>query len=434
MTPDPRRRVPQSHPLNCPISLTIFVFLLVSKKADRYSNLVSAALSSSFAQNTNANARPQNLHHPVPRVEAHAFDPSIDYHHHHRRKSPLLETADYDPHETPVVVSSVLTPSQCETLTETLVTECGTKTVDVQRKRPTRTDVYQFTLNQALEIMMESKHDDAALAFCEGLLDDSAAEFREELTKCREQFFSDDEDWFQHFPSGAKPSDCVIVAGEGATSTLHRDPFEWTGTSLCLEGTKVWRFIPPPNALLDGMGGVAADDKWSDADGVQVVDEALKSYRLNSIAWGDEDEDRSKLMLSAGWQSDFSLYADRHKSVPTAQSLSRMKDHDRIKKLESIASDPNQLGPNVHLPTKPWTTVQQPGDLLLIPAHWWHQTYALEPSLSVASQRCGGLRDAGRVVRHMLETLEIKLEDVPDLLRRDKFAGLEPAEGCRGVV
>merc|ERR1711983_229432 len=50
------------------------------------------------------------------------------------------------------------------------------------------------------------------------------------------------------------------------------------------------------------------------------------------------------------------------------------------------------------------TAIQHPGDLLLIPAHWWHQTYAPLPSLAVASQRCGAKVDGANVIRHVLKT------------------------------
>jgi hypothetical protein len=67
------------------------------------------------------------------------------------------------------------------------------------------------------------------------------------------------------------------------------------------------------------------------------------------------------------------------------------------------------------------TAIQQAGDMLLIPAHCWHQTYAPVPSIAVASQRCGALIDGKNVVDHILN-LSKKKNDVPDLLKQSQFA------------
>ncbi len=55
------------------------------------------------------------------------------------------------------------------------------------------------------------------------------------------------------------------------------------------------RFILPPS-LEDG--------------GVSIVDGALSSYRLDSIAWEQDggNEEREPVAWSAGWQSDMSLF------------------------------------------------------------------------------------------------------------------------------
>ena len=286
--------------------------------------------------------------------------------------------------ETPVLVTGALQPRECEKLCDLVMSESDRVQVSLQRKRnvknTTNTELYHCTLKQGIHAVMSSTHQDSRLIFQEGLLE-SHKHFQlvsERISQAQESVFCDDEDWFQHFPSQVKPSSCVIIAGEGATSTLHRDPLEWTGTSLCLEGSKVWRFVPPsPN--------------------VTAIDNLLKCYRLDSIAWEDYD-----IPLSAGWQSDYNLYDRRANEIPSAQSLDEMKPERKWKLTEDIAADLTQLQPNTQISSM-WTAVQRPGDLMIIPAHWWHQTYALEPSIAVASQRCGALRDAPRVVHHILE-------------------------------
>eukprot|EP00957_Ditylum_brightwellii_P184719 14069074-Ditylum_brightwellii.AAC.1 len=82
------------------------------------------------------------------------------------------------------------------------------------------------------------------------------------------------ENWFDYFPSKTI-SDAVLLAGEGATYTLHCDPFKWNGTSFCLEASKVWIFILPAAS--------ATSDNDND-DGVGNVDKALKHCHLNSVA------------------------------------------------------------------------------------------------------------------------------------------------------
>jgi len=103
--------------------------------------------------------------------------------------------------------------------------------------------------------------------------------------------------------------------------------------------------------------------------------------------------------------------------VPSARDFGEWGEDDperRLAELERVAADAEDLAPDFRGLDGPdvrqsvvdgmHCAVQYAGDLMIIPAHWWHQTYGLEPSLAVASQRCGGERDAERVLRHMLET------------------------------
>ena len=128
-----------------------------------------------------------------------------------------------------------------------------------------------------------SSHAEPHFLFDEALLD---GDLRDAAIAPQRAIFEGEESWLDAFPAERRPADaCVVCAGAGARSPLHRDPYDWTGTSLCLEGSKVWRF------LLD-------------------VDEAdLEAYKLPSEAFGDD---------SAGTQSDIDLYCVREGDWPHA--------------------------------------------------------------------------------------------------------------------
>jgi len=328
----------------------------------------------------------------------------------------------------------------------------------------TTTDLYLCSFLEAIDLVLgQSKHDDTLLAFCEGLLDSpldsdeisdaqsSQLSLQHKMETAREELFQQrmnensesstsdvagesvashpiDPCWFrEYFPAEALPTDCVILAGEGATSTLHRDPLEWTGTNLCVDGTKVWRFVAPPLAVaaVTGVQDEGPIDELDDDENnssVSVVDGLLDAYRLDSIAWGNSEDD--PLTLSAGWQSDYSLFADFRDPI-SGKDLLKLEEKagtkGKLDTMTKVASDVDRLRPDIPVGvvgaatnkdgvSSPeecvtvWSGVQKPGDMIVIPAHWWHQTYAMEASLAIASQRCGAERDSERVFRHILET------------------------------
>eukprot|EP00578_Thalassiosira_sp_NH16_P017596 CAMPEP_0181118752 /NCGR_PEP_ID=MMETSP1071-20121207/23247_1 /TAXON_ID=35127 /ORGANISM="Thalassiosira sp., Strain NH16" /LENGTH=393 /DNA_ID=CAMNT_0023203275 /DNA_START=189 /DNA_END=1369 /DNA_ORIENTATION=- len=314
-------------------------------------------------------------------------------------------------YKTPVLIRDIVSTE----------TSLGHEEVQMQRKIKDKddgsrsTEIYDITLQDCIEYMMDSCHNDSYFAFCEGLLPGSNADsskLSERLNDIREAPFSNRENWFDYFPSKIKPTDAIILAGAGATSTLHRDPFEWTGSSFCLEGTKIWRFLPPPP---ENKGGVTA------------VDEALQSHRLDSIAWEAEEHNNSKeqVVLSAGWQSDITLYDSVDENFPSGFEWAMLEEEDEeifrrqmeeesldlsciqpssdaLDALDQIAKA-NDSSDNSSSVSPFLTAIQQQGDLLLIPAHCWHQTYAPVPSVAVASQRCGASIDGANVIRHMLD-------------------------------
>lgn len=334
---------------------------------------------------------------PVKRIQIQDFDADRYY-----------QNSD-DPK--PLIITNALSPDECEQCADALMSMGDQLNVDLQSQVPNEgTEVYPDTpLAEALDaILYESNaHDEAFLTFCEGLLDndDNLQVVRQKVTQARESLFSNDADWFlNYFPSELQPSDAVVIAGAGATSTLHRDPFEWMGTSLCIEGSKVWRFVDPKA-------------------NVKTIDAALQSYRLESIAW----EGRP---MSAGWQSDLSLYRTRQEELPSAREWSEMEDDNKLTELLRVGSSIEILTPD-DLPNDDLffsTAIQEAGDLLLIPAHWWHQTFALEPSAAIASQRCGH-RDSTLVLQHILNHNQVTSTDAKTIL-----AANSPADAVGAVL
>ena len=362
----------------------------------------------------------------IKKVSPEEFDIHQHYFHKHPSSNSLQNNTTRQ-YETPVLIENILSPKQCEQVCDSIVYNLGEMSVDLQRKTKS-TKIYNYSLNEALSLMMESKRNDSLFCFCEGLLDSQLDEVANSEMDQVKQFLIDSREWvfdsadrskdlFHYFPDTIKPSDCLILAGEGATSTLHRDPFCWTGTSLCLEGTKVWRFIAPPNVQNDCIG---------EDSGVKCVDTLLDSYRLPSVAWDTNDKDTSEdtsedpIYLSSGWQSDYSLYSSfNNANYPSAEELASMDEDEKIALIENLSQDVDQFSPNCaqsysdSSQVSIWTVVQKPGDLLIIPAFWWHQTYAFEPSLAIASQRCGKERDTRRVFGHILDTLSGQGIQVP---------------------
>ncbi len=421
---------------------------------------------------------------------------------HHKSKSlvpriTLEEFLSSPIYKSPVLISGMCSPETVGSLAEELMDAYGGEIVQMQRKLKyeedekadnaatrsesksrrnatnesktknpryaTTTEIYDIPLNESIDYMMESHHMDSFFAFCEGLLQNptttttiTKATTKTEQSKAkntsknpsddlscklrniREAPFPNQENWFDYFPRSIQPTDALILAGAGATSTLHRDPFEWTGTSFCLEGTKIWRFVIPPLEEEEEGGG-----------GVSVVDDTFHSYRLDSIAWEDGEKGES-IVLSAGWQSDMTLFESIQDGFPTAFEWATMEENSReefSQKMEEVATsimsispsaeavdalnaiwknkrmDASSIGSSTETEVLFHTAIQQPGDLLIIPAHCWHQTYAPVPSIAVASQRCSANIDGANVVRHVLKLAAMSNHEkpVPEKLRYSSY-------------
>jgi hypothetical protein len=320
-------------------------------------------------------------------------------------------------HNRPILIRDIASPTVIEEIVNNLMGSCGEEYIALQHKQKqgakSYTEIYNVTLQESIEYMMDSTPSDSYFAFCEGLLSTEHTSLKKAVEEIRDKPFPHTENWFDFFPSHIKPTDAIIVAGSGSTSTLHRDPFEWTGTSLCLEGTKLWRFIYPPG------------------NDVRVVDEAFDSYRLDSVAW--EEDDGDDVVLSAGWQSDLNLFGTVDDGFPAAWTWMEMEEQDASLFREELETMSSKLLPDrkarkaLERIRKSFTydavlatAIQQTGDLLLIPAHCWHQTYAPVPSVAIASQRCSASVDGANVVRHIIG-LSKSEKPLPEILKQSEF-------------
>lgn len=273
----------------------------------------------------------------------------------------LSELDDLREVREPMVITGVLSSAACEAWCDDVLRTLGATPVEVQYQRTTGTTTAPRLLREAVDDAFDSHHDEAVLVFEEGLVPHGLGELAREAREA----WTHDSDWFELLPAALRPPDCLVLAGEGATSTLHRDPYEWLGTSLCFEGSKIWRFVDSP----------------------------IDHYRLDSNAFS---------LKSAGWQSDASLFGARADGVPSAQDITESPDRRLL--LRDLSRDHRSLEPSLDVQFR--AAVQDAGDLVLIPPGYWHQTYALEPSVSVASQRCGDY-DAHSVFAHLLHEAAI---------------------------
>ena len=414
---------------------------------------------------------PQQQPHPpcieVPRMSVSEFTAYWQKIHSTQQEHKNSKHAEYYNHPlvTPILVTGALSPLQCEEICSQFIETAQNDTtsifVELQRRQKTKNlkqirsnsrrsskrkesgrasgtlelRSYNVSLLQAIDtIMTQSNHDDAFWCFQEGLFEDhSVFEPIHNILQCVRQSLLQGTNhriqgdnspkvpsftnWFDYFPKWAQSTDCVILSGVGSTSTLHRDPFEWTGTSICVEGTKIWRFIEPNPS-------------------VQRIDAMMESYRLPSVAW---DVNTS---ISAGWQSDYSLYrninpSSQNNRMDEEWSMIATRD-EKYRDILIMAQSFDDLQPDYALRGSNWTTsniyttVQQEGDFLIIPSHYWHQTYTImEPTVTISSQHCSDF-DLYRVLNHIITTTNrthsFNVDDLVDQLCSDD---IHPKQGIQ---
>lgn len=209
-------------------------------------------------------------------------------------------------------------------------------------------------------------------------------------------------DWFQAIKQYAPVHDTLVVAGEGSASPSVQC-HAFSKLLLCVDGSQLVRVLPPlaqqPNELLKEGANPTFMEAWQGfpvSSGFRSNPQHdLFAYRHRDVSYELED-------LENGGDSRETQHSNRYDQF-----------------FQHWAEDPNVFHPNFEVQGNTPTTCPQsshnhhdlwhstvllPGDMVQIPPGWWYQTYNVEPSVTLSTQRCGGSRMASRFIHHALET------------------------------
>jgi hypothetical protein len=326
----------------------------------------------------------------------------------HRSSKLAFSTAPSVYDNVPVVVEEALTPKEIEHWLSRILSQCKNAPILAQfEKDQSKTPM---PLKEATKLVIEkSTHEDpiylssvrdtASHVFTEGI---PLKAFKDTLFAQEHTTDEDTFDWFNCFAQYAKVHDTLVVAGEGSTSPcLQCHPYQ--KLILGLDGSQLIRILPPlmqqPN---DEIRAWASPSYMESAFGFPVSNgyranpkHDLFCYRHRDVTWELEQmtkEDAAK---------------DKD-AIPENKYCNRYDNH-----FQHWAEDPKVFQPSFEVRGSDtdqahhdlWhSTVILPGDMVVIPPGWWYQTYNVEPSVSLLSQRCGGSAMASAFIHHALET------------------------------
>eukprot|EP00747_Dinoflagellata_sp_TGD_P055951 gnl/TRDRNA2_/TRDRNA2_149825_c0_seq1.p1 gnl/TRDRNA2_/TRDRNA2_149825_c0~~gnl/TRDRNA2_/TRDRNA2_149825_c0_seq1.p1 ORF type:complete len:437 (-),score=76.77 gnl/TRDRNA2_/TRDRNA2_149825_c0_seq1:101-1411(-) len=211
---------------------------------------------------------------------------------------------------------------------------------------------------------MASSHRAAMMMMDENII--RRAALLDELQQLLPEAVRDQNDLFQRWPSVLQPArQCLIMGGTGGCSTLHTDMLAWTGWNALFIGRKHWKFFPPaPEVGVDlgaevrEMGGqfnlgfscTSPVDMFHTVNGQKCPERAPDPRFSDSVTFGPD--------------------AERYPRAAKVHPL-----------LEVI---------------------QMPGEVIIFPAHYFHQTYHYDPTIAIASQMLNeGCKD--RVLGQILD-------------------------------
>ncbi|KAH9510361.1 hypothetical protein Btru_042891 [Bulinus truncatus] len=136
------------------------------------------------------------------------------------------------------------------------------------------------------------------------------------------------ENFFDLFPDEVRPWDCYFLWGTAhSRSSLHVDPYNWTGTNAVISGLKKWKLILP------------GQDNY-----LSIFPDRICGFPLECKKYNSPLDLFSKT-------NEVSLLLDQIQFVEAEQTA---------------------------------------GDLLIIPTGWFHQAYNVEPTLALSQQIMNG--------------------------------------------
>jgi len=164
-------------------------------------------------------------------------------------------------------------------------------------------------------------------------------------------------DWWSQHVLGYE----LFLGGAGARSNLHVDMYNWTGTHALISGEKVWRFLPRAQGP-ESLGGVVRKPFGGGA----VRDYVAEVDLFANATPG-----------ACGTLPGVPPIADRGPDLrkhPAAAGL-----------MEQVVE-----------------VVQRPGEVLVLPSGWWHQTFHTGPTIGVSGQFIA-TRDVPVFVKEVLD-------------------------------
>ncbi|CAE7766033.1 jmjd6 [Symbiodinium sp. CCMP2592] len=271
-----------------------------------------------------------------------------------------------------IVLGNSFPKASADFCCKTLLDEAGCQEVEYKRASHGEVSLATDSLARVLcELVPNSCHDDPVLLMDENVV--STTSLANSLLEAAPTFLR--RDLFGEFPRMLRPSQlCLVAGGRGARSDLHIDPLSWTGWNSLLQGRKLWRFFPD-------------------------IPQNTEAFRPVSRPFGIRKGGAEVCTIGTGWRSDVDLFANRTITVaePPSDSCGWLSP--------DLGKFPHAQGCSA-----PLEHVQEPGETLVFPGHWWHQTYHLTPTFGFAGQvlNSGNL---GRVLGHIIRWCELEVPD-----------------------